>query len=106
MLSQSMSSIMHKMKSINKTNLRVVIFLIIALFIFIFAGYYYYQLRSINIYIDTNNQCFWSNGKIVSGTNAIQEIKTIKIHRYQLASRQITADKNRECLSTTYQGNY
>jgi len=105
---------MPKMKQLKKNKKNLVIFSGVALLIIIFFGVYayhqhnnhIYQQQYINIYIDTNNQCGWSNGKIISGTNAIQRISTVTIRRDQLTSRIITAEKNHECLSTTYSGNY
>lgn len=78
----------------------------VVLLIFVFLAIYYYQLRIISIYIDTNNTCGWSNGKITIQTTAVEWIKTVKIHRYQLASQIKNAENHQECLSTTYQGNY
>ena len=97
---------MARMKILGKSKISLVMLSAIALTLIIFLAIYFYQLRLINIYIDINNYCQWSNGRITTETLAIQRIETIKIHRYQLKSRLKAAESNQECLSTTFKGSY
>ncbi len=97
---------MIRVKILGKSKFSLVKFSAIILTLIIYLTIYFYQLRLIYIYIDTNNYCGWSNDKITTETLAIQKIEKIKIHRYQLKSRLKEAESNKECLSTTFKGNY